>query len=67
MTKVTIDDTDYESENFNEEQNNILHELQNNQSVSATVQYQLHSLTVLRDMLINKLRTSLAGENINEV
>ena len=46
MTKVTINDTEYESEDFNKDQNDILRELQNNQSVLANVQWQLHSLNV---------------------
>jgi|TARA_R110000796_G_scaffold95171_3_gene200322 hypothetical protein len=65
MTKVTINDTEYESEDFNKDQNDILRELQNNQSVLANVQWQLHSLNVLKDLLTEKLKRSLdANEKV---
>ena len=65
MTKVTINDTEYESEDFNKDQNAILRELQNNQSVLANVQWQLHSLNVLKDLLTEKLKRSLdANEKV---
>ena len=59
MTKVTIDSAEYDTDTFNEEQNSLLHQLQNNQNVSAQVQYQLHALQVLKDLLSKKLRKLL--------
>ena len=66
MTKVTIDDKEYDTDNFNEEQKDLLNQLKNNNGVSANVQYQLHSLNVLRDLLTNKLKTSLAIEVVED-
>ena len=66
MTKVTLDDIEYDTDDFNEGQNNIYHEIINNGKVTSGIQYQLNSLNVVRDILIQKLKNSLAERKEND-
>jgi len=66
MTKITLDDIEYDSEDFNEDQNTIYKELINNNNVTVGIQYQLNSLNVVRDLLVKKLKTSLVGETVDD-
>ena len=62
MTKITLDDVEYESEDFDEGQQNILQEIQYNSSVKNQVEYQLHSITTLGSILVERLKKSLASD-----
>ena len=42
MTKVTLDDVEYDTENFTEDQNKILSELVKNNNVKTNLEYQLY-------------------------
>jgi len=66
MTKVTLDDIEYDTEDFNEDQNNYYRELINNGNVAGGIQYQLNSLNVVRDILIKKLKDSLVVETVDD-
>jgi len=66
MTKVTLDDIEYDTEDFNEDQNNFYRELINNGNVAGGIQYQLNSLNVVRDILIKKLKDSLVAETLDD-
>ena len=66
MTKITLDDIEYDSEDFNEDQNTIYKELINNNNVTVGIQYQLNSLNVVRDLLVKKLKTSLVDEIVDD-
>ena len=66
MTKVTLDDIEYDTEDFNEDQNNYYRELINNGNVAGGIQYQLNSLNVVRDILIKKLKNSLVVETVDD-
>ena len=66
MTKITLDDIEYDSEDFNEDQNTIYKELINNNNVTVGIQYQLNSLNVVRDLLIKRLKTSLVDEIVDD-
>ena len=66
MTKITLDDIEYDSEDFNEDQNTIYKELINNNNVTVGIQYQLNSLNVVRDLLVKKLKTSLVDETVDD-
>ena len=59
MTKVTLDDVEYDSDNFTEAQQNILGEINFNNNLSTNLNYQLSSLKVVSDLLVGKLKTSL--------
>ena len=62
MTKVTLDDVEYDSDNFTEAQQNILGEINFNNNLSTNLNYQLSSLKVVSDLLVGKLKTSLTEE-----
>jgi|TARA_B110001450_G_C17551147_1_gene452723 hypothetical protein len=62
MTKITLDDVEYESEDFDEGQQNILQEIQYNSNVKNQVEYQLHSITTLGSILVERLKKSLASD-----
>jgi len=59
MTKITLDDVEYELEDFDEGQQNILQEIQYNSNVKKQVEYQLHSITTLGSILVERLKKSL--------
>ena len=62
MTKVTLDDIEYDSDNFTKAQQNILGEINFNNNLSTNLNYQLSSLKVVSDLLVGKLKTSLTEE-----
>jgi len=62
VTKVTLDDVEYDSDNFTEAQQNILGEINFNNNLSTNLNYQLSSLKVVLDLLVGKLKTSLTKE-----
>tara|TARA_A100000172_G_C3004389_1_gene97438 strand:- start:366 stop:569 length:204 start_codon:yes stop_codon:yes gene_type:complete len=62
MTKVTLNDVEYDTKNFTEDQNKILTELVKNNNVKSNLEYQLYSLNLIADLLLNKLKKSLAEE-----
>jgi hypothetical protein len=62
VTKVTLDDIEYDSDNFTEAQQNILGEINFNNNLSTNLNYQLSSLKVVSDLLVGKLKTSLTEE-----
>jgi hypothetical protein len=62
VTKVTLNDVEYDSDNFTEAQQNILGEINFNNNLSTNLNYQLSSLKVVSDLLVGKLKTSLTEE-----
>ncbi len=58
MTKITLDDVEYDTDTFNKEQLSWVGELQKNHSVGTTLTYQLSSLNVVKEILMNKLKGS---------
>jgi len=62
VTKVTLDDIEYDSDNFTKAQQNILGEINFNNNLSTNLNYQLSSLKVVLDLLVGKLKTSLTEE-----
>ena len=62
MTKVTLDNIEKNSENFDEMQNKILSELVQNNSIKTNLEYQLSSLEVVAGLLMKKLKKSLKKE-----
>jgi|TARA_R110002153_G_scaffold217578_1_gene370089 hypothetical protein len=66
MTKITLDDIEYNSEDFNEDQNKLYQELINNNNISVGLQYQLNSLNVVRDLLVQRLKKSLTDETVDD-
>jgi len=66
VTKVTLDDVEYESENFSESQKKILNEILYNKKLSSNLSYQVTSLNVVSEILSDKLKISLTKDKTND-
>ena len=66
MVKVTLDDLEYESDDFTDLQKNILSEINYNGNVQTQLSYQLQSIKNTADMLIAKLKEDLTTETESE-
>jgi len=66
MVKVTLDDVEYESDDFTDLQKNILAEINYNGNVQTQLRYQLQSIKTSGDMLIAKLKENLTTETESE-
>tara|TARA_X000001388_G_scaffold53952_1_gene39564 strand:+ start:3483 stop:3689 length:207 start_codon:yes stop_codon:yes gene_type:complete len=62
MTKVIIDDVEYDTSNFSDDQNNWVMELQYNTNVQQQLNYQLSSVKTRGEIIVNRLKGSLAKE-----
>ena len=62
MTKVTLNDVEYDSENFTEDQKKILGEIVYNKNLASNLSYQVTSLNVVSEILSDRLKDSLAKE-----
>lgn len=62
MTKVTLDDVEYDTDNFNEDQQKLIGEINYNNNLSNNLNYQLSSLKIVSDLLVGKLKKSLSEE-----
>ena len=59
MTKLTIDDIEYDTSDFSEEQNSWVMELQYNTNVQQQLNYQLSSVKTRGEIIVNRLKGSL--------
>jgi hypothetical protein len=67
MTMVTIDDKEYDTSNFTEDQNNMVAELQYNSNVQRQRTYELSTLKAVGDALASRLKKSLTeNEDVTE-
>ncbi len=66
MTKVTLDDIEYDSEDFTEDQQKILGEIVYNKNLASNLNYQVTSLNVVSEILSDRLKTSLAKEKTDD-
>lgn len=66
MTKVTLDDVEYDSENFTEDQQKILGEIVYNKNLASNLNYQVTSLNVVSEILSDRLKASLAKEKTDD-
>ena len=62
MTKITLDEVEYESENFNDLQNNLLSEINYNNNVQTQLNYQLQSVRTTANILVRKLKDELTNK-----
>ena len=62
MTKVTIDDVEYDTSDFSEEQNSWVMELQYNTNIQQQLNYQLSSVKTRGEIIVNRLKGSLTKE-----
>lgn len=66
MVKVTLDDKEYESDDFTDLQKNILSEINYNNNVQTQLTYQLQSIKTTAEMLIAKLKEDLTTKSESE-
>ncbi len=59
MTKLTIDDIEYDTSDFSEEQNSWVMELQYNTNIQQQLNYQLSSVKTRGEIIVNRLKGSL--------
>ena len=59
MVKITLDDIEYESDDFTDLQKNVLTEINYNNNVQTKLNYQLQSVRATADILVRKLKEEL--------
>ena len=59
MATVILDDVKYDTENFSDEQNNMLAEIQFNVNMQQQVEYKLNGLKVMSAEVIRRLKETL--------
>ena len=66
MTKVTLNDIEYDSEDFNETQIALLAEIQYSATMKRQLEFQLASMSNMGILLVDKLKQALEDETIPE-
>ena len=67
MTKVVIDEVEYDTDDFTEEQNNMVAELQYNANMQRQLTYQLSTLKTVGEILVSRVKQSLPeNEDVTE-
>ena len=66
MVKITLDDIEYESEDFTDLQKNVLTEINYNNNVQTQLNYQLQSVRSTADILLRKLKDELTTKPESE-
>ena len=63
MTKITIDDKDYDTDNFSEDQNNIANTLTLGMNTMSILNHTLQSVRTIQQLKTKELKKSLALVN----
>tara|TARA_R110001592_G_scaffold4723_1_gene26372 strand:+ start:350 stop:562 length:213 start_codon:yes stop_codon:yes gene_type:complete len=66
MVKVTLNDIEYDSEDFNETQIALLAEIQYSATMKRQLEFQLASVSNMGGLLVDKLKQALEDETIPE-
>ena len=66
MTKIPLDEVEYDTEDFNEDQKKMLSELLANKNVETSLKYQLNGVSIVADLLLKKLKDTLATEDADD-
>ena len=66
MAKVTLNDIEYDSEDFNETQLSLLTEIQYSAKMKRQLEFQLASMSNMGILLVDKLNQALEDETIPE-
>ena len=67
MTKVVIDEVEYDTEDFTEGQNNMVAELQYNSNIQRQLTYQLNTIKTVGEVVLSRLKQSLTeNEDVTE-
>lgn len=59
MAKVTIDEVEYETDDFTEKQKTLLNEIQYNNNIHKQLDYQMYSLRNVSDKIVGELKQEL--------
>jgi hypothetical protein len=62
MTKITLDELDYNTEDFNDEQRQLFSEITYNNNLQTQLRYQLQALDAVANATIGKLKESLTAK-----
>jgi hypothetical protein len=62
MVTMTLDEKEYETEDFTEDQHKLLQEIQYNNNIQMQLNYQSNSLQAANEAIVNKLRISLEAK-----
>jgi hypothetical protein len=66
IAKVTLNDIEYDSEDFNETQIALLAEIQYSATMKRQLEFQLASVSNMGVLLVDKLKQALEDETIPE-
>jgi len=66
MVKLKLDEVEYETDDFTEDQNKLLGEIQYNNNVQTQMNYQLQGLRSMSDSLVAALKDSLTTETTKQ-
>ena len=66
MTKVTLDETEYDTDNFTDLQKNMLSEINYNNNLQTQLSYTLQSVRTSADILLTKLKDNLTPKTESE-
>tara|TARA_R110000782_G_scaffold83005_1_gene163051 strand:+ start:306 stop:521 length:216 start_codon:yes stop_codon:yes gene_type:complete len=59
MDTVKLDDIEYDTENFSDEQNNMLAEIQFNSNIQRQAEYKISGLKIMSAEVIRRLKETL--------
>ena len=62
MVKLTLDEVEYETDDFTEDQNKLLGEIQYNNNIQTQMNYQLQGLRSMSESLVATLKNTLTTE-----
>ena len=63
MTKITLDDIDYDTDDFTTDQSAVMKEIQLNGSSKGSLEYQLYCVKAQGERLVNSLKVSLTSND----
>jgi len=66
MTKVTLDETEYDTDDFTDLQKNMLSEINYNNNLQTQLNYTLQSVRTSADILLTKLKDNLTPKTESE-
>ena len=66
MIKVTLDETEYDTDDFTDLQKNMLSEINYNNNLQTQLSYTLQSVRTSADILLTKLKDNLTPKTESE-
>ena len=62
MATITLDDVEYDTDDFTEDQKQMLNEINYNNNSQTQLRYHLNGLEVMKNTIVVKLREELSTE-----